>query len=884
MAVATPPAPIRSPAETPVLRRARPALITLAILIVAVLCFLEATITLVNGSGQMGLFLALTGGYILFTAAARLFTSSKRVQLARATYTVVVGLVGVGMMIVNFTSGGGQTGILWLFFTLIALYVAFFHYVSASKNDTLASGFYLLNAAVLVIGIAALLYFIGVKTLAPFIGQQVTPQGKIAPLNIISFLTGDTWRPAVDLGVDQKPVAGAWPLIYGSVMVMLLAVIIATPLSLAAALFLTEVAPAWARRLVQPALELFTGIPSVLYGFVGLTVLAPFVGKLLRNAQSAIVPTPNWLLGTGQGILVGGFVLAIMILPTITSLTVDALKGIPNAMREASAALGATRWQTMSKILLPAASSGILTGVILGMGRAIGETLAVQMVIGDVPQIPKSLFAAGTTITAQLLHDFGETIPDTFARNVLWSLTGLLLLISLAFVLISRYFRQIMSLLGKAPRRVWLALFVVSFVVNILLGGDPISFFLVLIANIFLLILGPANSITAFLNGNLLDVIFGPKTTPLFTFAGSEQLQLVLSTIDIIVTVYLIVRGISRFSHWLRRGRQVSLERARASGDGRLREQGSRPLAYGSRARARARRTSNVAIGVIWGLSGALVVLLVALLLYLLISGLQILSLGNQGAFGNLSHFLTAGSDQNGIAPELFSSVYLLVATMALAVPISIGSAIYLVEFARQSGPQGIIAGVIRFCSETLAGVPSLILGLFGFLTFVTANGAGTRFGFSRLAAILTLTLLNLPLLMRICEDALRAVPGELREASLALGATRFQTVSKVILPAALPALLTGVILTAGKVIGETAAIVFTAGQDSPRNFLTLNPLVPSDTLTIHVWVLKTEAFTASSDVVAAGTAAVLVLFLLVFNVSTRFIGATLYRRMTASK
>ena len=864
MAVATPPAPIRSPAETPVLRRARPALITLAILIVAVLFFLEATVTLASGSGQMGLFLALTGGYFLFTAAARLFNSSKPVQLARASYTLVAGVVGAVVTLLSFTTfaGASQTGILWLFFTLIALYVAFFHYISAIKNDSLASGFYLLNAAVLVIGIAALLYFIGVKTLDPFLGPQVTPGGKVPPLNIITFLTSDTWRPAVDLGVDQKPVAGAWPLIYGSVSVMLLAVIIATPLSIAAALFLTEVAPNWARNLVQPALELFTGVPSVLYGFVGLTVLVPFIGKLLRSAQSAIVPTPNWLLGTGQGILVGGFVLAIMILPTITSLTVDALKGIPNAMREASAALGATRWQTMSRILLPAASSGILTGVILGMGRAIGETLAVQMVIGDVPQIPKSLFAAGTTITAQLLHDFGETVPDTFARNVLWSLTGLLLLISLAFVIISRYFQPILRLLGKVPRRVWLALFIISFVVNILLGGDPISFFLILVSNILVLILGPLNPISAYLGGDLWLVLSGGPPPLQKTFAGSEQLQLILSTINIIVTLYLIVRGIAAFNRWLRRGRTVSLDRMRR----------------------RARQTSNVAIGVIWGLSGALVVLLVALLLYLLISGLRILSLGNQGALGNLGHFLTAGSAQDGIAPELFSSLYLLVTTMALAVPISIGSAIYLVEFAKQNGPQGVVASVIRFCSETLAGVPSLILGLFGFLTFVTVNGTGSRFGFSRLAAILTLVLLNLPLLMRICEDAIRAVPGELREASLALGATRFQTVSKVILPAALPALLTGVILTAGKVIGETAAIVFTAGQDSPRNFLTLNPLVPSDTLTIHVWVLKTESFTASSDVVAAGTAAVLVLFLLVFNLSTRFIGATLYRRMTASR
>ncbi len=866
MAIATSPTPIQNPAETPLLRRVRPLLVSFAFAILGLLLLVAAVLTLAGGVGQLALFYGVLGGFFLFIAAVPI-VGGKSIELARAIYMLAVGGVGVVMWVLNtlviHAADSSQNAVLWIFFAGAALYIGFFYLIAALKSDPLANAFYLINTAVIVVGMGALLYFIGVKMFLPFIGpQNVSTGGTVPAVNIINFLTQSRWIPAPDPGTGIAPTAGAWPLIYGSVAVMLLAVVIATPLSIAAALFLTEVAPNWARQLVQPALELFTGIPSVLYGFVGLTVLVPWVGSILRTTQKNVLPTPDWLLGTGEGILVSGFVLSIMILPTITSLTVDALKGIPGALREASSALGATRWQTMSRVLLPAAGSGILTGVILGMGRAIGETLAVQMVIGDVPQIPRSVFAGASTITAQLLEGFGETTNDTYARNVLWALTGILLLISLIFVIVSRYYKPILGLLGKIPGRVWWGLFVVGLIVNILIGGDPISFLLIVISNILLLILGTSNDVSPFLNGNLLNVLFGRGTNELFLFTGSQQLGLFLSAINLAVTLYLIVKGVSLLNRWLRRDRAVSL----------------------AAVRRRARAVSQAALSLIWVLSSALVFLLVVLLLYLLISGVQILSQGGQGTLGNLWHFLTATPTDNGIGPEIFSSIYMLVGTMFIAVPVAMGAAIYLVEFAKQSGPQGVLAAVIRFCAETLAGVPSMILGLFGFLTFVTLNGSGTRFGFSRLAAILTLVLLNLPLLMRISEDAIRSVPGELREASLALGATKFQTITKVILPTALPALMTGVILTAGKVIGETAAIVFTAGEDTPRNFLTLNPLIPSDTLTIHVWVLKTEASTASAQVVAAGTAAVLVIFLLIFNLSTRFIGAALYRRLTAGR
>ena len=171
-------------------------------------------------------------------------------------------------------------------------------------------------------------------------------------------------------------------------------------------------------------IELLAGIPSVVYGFLGVTIIVPAIRTVFG--------------GAGFGILAGILVLFVMVLPTITSLTIDALKGVPAQYRQASLALGATWWQTTSKVILRAATPGILTAIIFGMARAFGEALAVQMVIGNAVLMPHNLISPAATLTSQLTSQLGNTVNGTLANNALWSLALFLLLMSLAFNLVVR--------------------------------------------------------------------------------------------------------------------------------------------------------------------------------------------------------------------------------------------------------------------------------------------------------------------------------------------------------------------------------------------------------------------------------------------------------------
>ena len=214
MAIATPQTPIQSPAEIPLLRRARPMLVSLALAIIGVLLLVAALLTLAGGTGQLALFYAFLSGFFLLTTAVRM-TNNNRVVLLRALYMLAVGVAGgiVALLDLLAFTNENQTGILWVFFALAALYVAIFYLISALKSDPLANVFYFINAAVIVLGIGALLYFIGVKAFSPFIGPQHVPTGTVGPVNIVDFFTSSVWRPLTDFGSDQKPSAGAWPLI-----------------------------------------------------------------------------------------------------------------------------------------------------------------------------------------------------------------------------------------------------------------------------------------------------------------------------------------------------------------------------------------------------------------------------------------------------------------------------------------------------------------------------------------------------------------------------------------------------------------------------------------------------------------------------------------------
>jgi len=232
----------------------------------------------------------------------------------------------------------------------------------------------------------------------------------IGKIGVREFLFGLHWAPTAGS-------FGIWPMIVGSVAVTAGALAVGVPLGLAVAIFLTEFAPASAAAAMRPCIQLLAGIPSVVYGFWGLIVIVPAI----RNTFG----------GPGLSILAGSIILGIMILPTIISISEDALRALPPAFKEGSLALGATHWQTIWRLLLPAARSGILTAIILGLGRAVGETMAVIMVLGNAVEVPTSLLAPARTLTTSIGIEMGYASGEH--RQALFA-TGVVLFVIIMLV------------------------------------------------------------------------------------------------------------------------------------------------------------------------------------------------------------------------------------------------------------------------------------------------------------------------------------------------------------------------------------------------------------------------------------------------------------------
>lgn len=265
-----------------------------------------------------------------------------------------------------------------------------------------------------------------VVTLVAMVAQRGIATFAVDGIDLGAFLTGTTWNPHQD-DVNGMPTVGALPMISGSFAVTLLSTLFALPIAIGSAIFVVEIAPRFGRRVFQPLIELLVGIPSVVYGLIGLTVVVAWTRDMAAAAGQTI---------TGFGIFSSAIVLAVMILPTITSLSIDALAVVPGQYREGSYALGCTRWQTVWNVVLRSAAPSLMTAVILGMTRAFGEALAVQMVIGNAIQMPTNLFTPASTLTSVLTMGMGNEAMGTVYNDVLWSLALLLLLMSLVFILI----------------------------------------------------------------------------------------------------------------------------------------------------------------------------------------------------------------------------------------------------------------------------------------------------------------------------------------------------------------------------------------------------------------------------------------------------------------
>jgi phosphate transport system permease protein len=253
----------------------------------------------------------------------------------------------------------------------------------------------------------------------------------------LGYLWSERWNPVTDN-------YGALPAIYGTVLTSAIAMLIAVPVGLMIAFFLTELCPQWLRRPIGIAIELLAGIPSIIYGIWGLFIFAPFLQATLQpfliNTLGNIPGIGSLFAGPpyGIGMLTSGLILAIMVLPFVTSITRDVFEAVPGVLKEAAYGLGCTTWEVVRNVVLPYARVGVIGGVMLALGRALGETMAVTFVIGNAHRISASILAPGTTISATIANEFTEAVGDLYT-SALISLGLILFVITFIVLAAARY-------------------------------------------------------------------------------------------------------------------------------------------------------------------------------------------------------------------------------------------------------------------------------------------------------------------------------------------------------------------------------------------------------------------------------------------------------------
>ena len=582
----------------------------------------------------------------------------------------------------------------------------------------------LLAASAAVIVSAAIIYTLLDGSLEFFFSPKV---------NLGEFLTGTHWVPS-----GSDPQFGILPLLAGTVLIAGGTLLIAGPLGIGSALFLSEFAGKRMRAVAKPVIEVLAGIPSVVYGFFALLVISPILqdglGASYFNALSAII------------------VMAIMVLPIIVSISDDAMRAVPSHLREASLALGATRWETSTRVVMPAASSGIMASLLLGLGRALGETMVVMLAAGSLAKLTLNPLDEVMTMTTYIAQVATGDIPPGVAVSAAFAVGLLLFLITYAVnIVAARVVERIKSGTSMRLRR----------------RGGPL-----------------------------------------------EGLRAVRARV--LRTLRMVVPKLSSEGDVLLRRRYLK---------------------------------GKAGVGLVAGCFLVGVVFLVALLYSVLQQGLGGID------WGFLTSYPSYRPTIAGIGPVILGSVYLMLLTMLFAVPLGVGAAVYLNEFARDSRYTRFMRRII----QNLAGVPSIVFGLVGLAVFVRFLGLGP----SLLSGSLTLAIMVLPIVVVSTEEALKGVPEGFRQAALSLGATRWQAVRHHVLPNSIPGILTGTVLSLSRAIGETAPILFIAAifsKTAPTGILDGFLALP---VTIFYWTRHPKE---EFHDLAASTIIVLLIILLSMN------------------
>ena len=545
------------------------------------------------------------------------------------------------------------------------------------------------NAAKVTFGLCAAFSIFAVFAIIVFVHYRSIPAFR--EVGVFNFIFGTGWKPtwedkAWNGEYKFSDIFGVAPMIVTSFAVTGGSVLFGGLLGVFTAVFMAFYCPKNLQNvpvlkkipilnklplkgIFEQIINLLASIPSIIIGFFGLVVIVPLVRDILPPHQ------------TGTGVLSAIIVLSIMIMPTIASLAKNSLEAASKEYYEGSLGLGNTKDQTVFRVMLPAAKSGVLSAIILGVGRAVGETIAVYFVIGGTPgNFPETLYTPVASLTTTIVLEMGYASPGSIHESALIA-TGFVLLV---FVLL------------------------INLALNVIKRDKA--------------------------GGNKL---FGGKigkhraAEKVYVYKQRGASQKVLKYISIVLSLFIAF-------------------------------------------------------------------VLTFLVLFICVKGIPHLNL----------HFLF-GESRNGdetLLPAFVSTGLIIFMTLLIALPLGIGAAIFLNEYSKKGSR---FVKTVRLFIDTLAGVPSIVFGLFGMIFFCNICGLG----YSLWAGSFTMVLIVLPTVIRSTEESLREVPDSMREGSLALGSSKVRTIFKIVLPSALRGIVTSVILSIGRIVGESAALIYTAGS-----------------------------------------------------------------------
>lgn len=522
------------------------------------------------------------------------------------------------------------------------------------------------------------------------------------------FLFGTKWIPATNT-------YGILPMIVGSLFLTALAVAFGGVLGVFTAVWLVFYCPKKIKGVFTQLVNLLAGIPSIIYGLFGYKYVKPMLVEIFRLQSTSSL---------GEGLMASFLILSVMIIPTVTSVTKNSLESVPMHYYEGALSLGCTKNQAVWRVLLPSAKSGIISAMLLGLGRAVGETMAVQMLVGGANAFPWGIFTPFSTLTSIIVRDMGYA--PALQQSALMG-SGFVLLL---FILL-------INLCLTAVKK----------------GGTGNKFFT-----------------RRFREGNHANRLTGFKRT------GSVQ--------DVL---------------WI----------------------------------------------LSWIIAVAVAFILCFIVVFVMVNGLPHLS----------ADFLFGQSSNANItlAPAFVSTIMLIALALLIALPLGIGAAIYLNEYAKRGS---FFVKTVRLFVDTLSGIPSIIFGLFGMVFFVTE----LKMGYSLVAGGIALALMILPTVIRSTEQSLSEVPDSMREASYALGAGKLKTIFVVVLPQAVSGIVTSVILSVGRIVSESAVLIFTAGTGI---YMPLGYGEQGASLAVMIYRFMGEGMYWNE---AYATASVLLIFVIILN------------------